>query len=304
MWNLFAITFFLLFSNGFLNAQNLKILSSKIGFEIYEGSSPVLTYRVTPDTSQAPYDRPHYIHPLYNLEGEVITEDAPADHLHHHGLFTAWHQVLINDEMIGDAWMCENIKWSIKETNIDELNDRIVLHSVVQWMSRLDSAGKEQPILTEEMDLTIMESTNQFRIIDCDIFLKALMDDLKIGGSDDEKGYGGFSLRLKNPEDLTFYSGKIIEPRNTAVEALPWMNMFTEDGNYGVLVMVHPSNPDPTDQWILRNSKSMQNPVFPGRVPVEIDKEGVQLKYRVIVYQNPLEKKNIEMLYNQYIGKK
>lgn len=282
-------------------AQDLKVLSSRIGYDIYEGNMPVLTYRVVSDSSHVPYDRPHYIHPLYSMEGEVITEDVPEDHPHHHGLFTAWHQVIVGEKQIGDSWVCDNVNWEVVETNIEELDDRVVLSSVVQWSSRLDHS--EVSVVSEEMDLTIWKSTDHYRIIDADFTLQALVDQLKLGGSDDEKGYGGFNLRLKKPEELEFFSGKKIMPENTAVRALPWMDMRMNDGESGVLVMVHPSNPGPTDQWILRNSKSMQNPVFPGRDPVDIDEEGVKLKYRIIVYSNSMEEDVIDELYEAYVKK-
>ena len=36
-----------------------------------------------------------YIHPLWGLNGEVLTDDFPKDHYHHHGVFWAWPHVEI-----------------------------------------------------------------------------------------------------------------------------------------------------------------------------------------------------------------
>jgi AcrR family transcriptional regulator len=36
------------------------------------------------------FRRSCYIHPLYGLDGEVMTEDFPVDHRHHRGVFWAW----------------------------------------------------------------------------------------------------------------------------------------------------------------------------------------------------------------------
>ncbi len=65
-----------------------------------DGGKDVLTYRygdqLKPGAS-AVYTRASYIHPLYGLDGRVLTEDSPPDHLHHHGLFWAWPVVKVRD---------------------------------------------------------------------------------------------------------------------------------------------------------------------------------------------------------------
>ena len=34
-------------------------------------------------------------------DGQVLTEDFPADHLHHRGIFWAWHQVYVGEKAMG-----------------------------------------------------------------------------------------------------------------------------------------------------------------------------------------------------------
>lgn len=36
------------------------------------------------------YSRSGYLHPIWSPAGKVVTNDAPANHLHHHGLWAAW----------------------------------------------------------------------------------------------------------------------------------------------------------------------------------------------------------------------
>ena len=49
-----------------------------------------------------------YIHPLWGLNGEVLTDDFPADHYHHHGVFWAWPHVEIGREKF-DLWEYKDI---------------------------------------------------------------------------------------------------------------------------------------------------------------------------------------------------
>ena len=49
--------------------------------------------------------RANYVHPLLDLDGEPLTEDFPADHPHHRGVFWAWHQVRIGGRQPSFATM-------------------------------------------------------------------------------------------------------------------------------------------------------------------------------------------------------
>ena len=60
------------------------------GLELTENGKPVLFYQQAPKTLTGEYICSNYIHPLYNLDGEVLTEEFPPDHQYHRGIFLAW----------------------------------------------------------------------------------------------------------------------------------------------------------------------------------------------------------------------
>ncbi len=49
------------------------------------------------------YLRGGYIHPLYSPSGLVVTDDYPASHVHHHGIWSAWTRAQFNGHAI-DFW--------------------------------------------------------------------------------------------------------------------------------------------------------------------------------------------------------
>ena len=53
--------------------------------------------------------------------------------------------------------------------------------------------------------------------------------------------------------------------------------------------------------WILRSVTSMQNVPYPGRTPIPLTKEGMELKYRVVVHDDKLSVTEIEKLFQQYV---
>ena len=73
--------------------------------DITDSGKPVLRYnyktvepgemlnKVTPGNLIYTRARSDYIHPLYGLDGEVLTRDWSIDHPHHRGIYWAWPEV-------------------------------------------------------------------------------------------------------------------------------------------------------------------------------------------------------------------
>ena len=275
------------------------------GIEIRQGDERVLFYQVKPKSLNGKFQRASYIHPLYSLDGNPMTEDFPRDHPHHHGIYSAWHQVIVGDTVVGDGWTGKNVSLDVIDTKVKKVGKRLVVQSEVLWKSSL--GGKEtEPIVREVLAITVHETQDTLRIIDYDFVLTALKEQVKVGGSHDEKGYGGFSLRFMLPENIRFLAQEgEVQAQVVAVNAGPWMN-FTGSfdgpaaGASGVVVLSHPSNPGHPQPWILRKEKSMQNAAFPGREPVSLSEDGLAFRYRMVVYEGELASSVIQKMYRAY----
>jgi methane monooxygenase PmoA-like len=288
--------------------QHFTTIKSDEGIEILENHKKVLFYQVRPKSVGGKYERAGFVHPLYSFNEKSLTEDMPEDHPYHRGIFWAWHQIIWHNKQIADGWISQNISWEPSKIAVQKKKKSIILQSEMLWKSVLDD-NRSKPVVREHTLITVYRSTSQSRIIDFDIQLFALEDSLKIGGSDDEKGYGGFCLRLKLPGDISFVSNDIeVTPLETAVHAGPWMN-FTgsfdgEDSRkIGIAVFCHDSNPGHLTEWILRKKGSMQNVAYPGRKPVALSKNGLRLRYRLVIHDTNIGKSDLENLYQEYIRK-
>jgi hypothetical protein len=290
-----------------VHAQNLKTIRSDEGIEILENGKKVLFYQQRPKSLGGKYERAGYIHPLYSLDENSLTEAFPEDHPYHHGIFWAWHQILLNDKSIADGWICENISWKPVKLKVKKRKENVILQSEMIWTAKLDQ-NNPTTIVKENTKITVYKSTEQYRIIDFDIHLSALVDSLKIGGSDDAKGYGGFCLRLNLPKDISFVSNDTgVTPIETAVTAGPWMNFtgsFDGPGmsKTGIAVFCN-LTAECNRTWILRKEKSMQNVPYPGRTPITLSRNGWRLKYRLIIHDGKLSGATLNTLYRQYIQK-
>lgn len=290
---------FLLLCLSIAGFSQINMVVKDDGFLFMEGSDSLFFYQKSPKDKGGEYSRCNYIHPLYGPDNSWLTEDFPSDHLHHRGVFWAWHQILIDNKLVSDGWELKNFKQKVTDIEFRLQKGIGYLNTTVEWESPLWKDGSE-PYLQEKTAITMYPKTGSYRRIDFEIKLKALTDRLSIGGSDDEKGYSGFSVRLKLPADVSF-SGEngLVEPINTAVDAGNTMKIngsFLKGGKKGgVVIFSNPENPVPSTNWILRKAASMQNAVYPGRQAVSIPfDEPLVLKYSLLIFQGDMSMKQIK----------
>jgi len=259
------------------------------GYQVYDREQPVLFYHTGTNSYKGRHPRANYVHPLMGLDGRVLTEDFPDDHPHHRGVFWAWHQVLVSGKRAGDSWSCRDTVWNVRRVKVlDGSAGSVALEATVHWTSPRWQNGTKA-FLAETVTLRVHRAADNARAVDFHLVLRALADDVKLGGAENDKGYGGFCTRIVLPKDLAMTGPKgPVTPKRTPVVAGAWLN-FT--GTFGrdtsaLAFFVHPSNPGFPQPWILRNQRSCQNAVYPGRHAVSIPKDKpLVLRYRLLIHK-------------------
>jgi hypothetical protein len=276
---------------------------NKQGIELFENGKSVFFYQREPKSLTGEYICNNYIHPLYSLGGDTITEEFPPDHPYHRGVFWAWHQLYIDSTSLGDGWVMDKITQDVTDVLINTDRKKASLSLNVLWKSSVYSNNK--PFINEHTGITIYRLKSGIRMIDFTITLDALVPQISIGGSDDEKGYGGFCVRSKLPDDLVFTSenGKVT-PEVNQINAGSWMDFsasFGKSGKTGFTIFCHPGTPNYPAPWILRQSGSMQNVVFPGRERLKLTmNKPVELRYRLIIHNGTARDLDIARLQEAY----
>jgi len=290
----------------------VRITKDPQGFWFTEGDTKVLFYQAVrkalPDGQAA---RSNYFHPLYDLDGTVLTEDFPKDHVHHRGIFWAWHQVRIDGKTVQDQWVNRDSFWNVEEAGIESDARSASLALRVLWESPLfaDAQGRRRPFVGERSVTRVHQAEGAIRKIDFHQRLTALVDGVEIGGSDDAKGYGGFSYRVVMPPDIRFTGAQgVVTPIENAVAASPWMDVsgsYGTSGKSGLTVLTHPTTTGFPQPWILRARASMQNAVYPGRQPAAIPRDRpVILRYRLVLHRGELAPSEIERLQKEYAAER
>lgn len=277
------------------------------GVWLQEGDAKVLFYQRRPKSKDGKYTRANYVHPLLDLDGAPLTEDFPADHLHHRGVFWAWHQVTIGAKAVGDPWALKDCGWDIRDVKTESSDSAMSLRTTVHWLSPLwlDANGAQKPFVREQAVIRVHRTEKDRRLVDFEISLTALEPETRIGGAAPTPGYGGFSPRLRLPKDVRFLGPKgEVKPLPGPVDAAPWIDVagtFTSDRSSGVAMLIHPSTPGFPQPWILRSRGSMQNPVYPGPVPVLLPmEEPLVLRYRLVIHRGAAGIEQIERWQREY----
>ncbi|MBC8291144.1 MAG: PmoA family protein [Planctomycetes bacterium] len=172
------------------------------GVLVLDSGKKVLFFQQKPKSLDGQYERAGYVHPLWDLDGEVLTEDFPDDHKHHRGIFWTWHQLTVGGKRVGDPWICKDFLSSVRAVKPVLRDDGTArLEVLSHWKSPLweDENGIQKTIAVEKTGIVIHPVRDCARAIDFAISLHAVEKDVRIGGSEDVKGYGGFCTRLKLP---------------------------------------------------------------------------------------------------------
>jgi len=125
--------------------------------------------------------------------------------------------------------------------------------------------------------------------------MKALADGVSIAGSDDEKGYGGFSARLINTADMLFYSqGERVKPTKNQLKAGSSMTIEWSTGTLPQFRLACGAQGKAIDQWIIRNNLSMQNCAWPGRPHVTLAQDKVtSINASITLSQNQMRSNTV-----------
>lgn len=277
------------------NSPLARIAERSEGFQFLEGDRPVLFYQQQPKSREGKYTRAGYVHPLLGLDGEMLSEDFSDDHPHHRGVFWAWHQLWVGDRKIGDPWVTEDHLAVVREARVVAEGPVFAELAVeVDWVSPLftDASGQPKPIVRENTTIRMFRSAGGAQAIDFEIALRALVRNVRIGGSENDRGYSGFTVRVQPPEGMVLNDaiGTLTEDR--IQQASPWADAsgyFGEGRESGVSILSHPSLPEFPPKWVLRHY-GMQNVAYPGRhaVPLSEDKPLV-LRHRVLVHRGDMK---------------
>lgn len=277
--------------------------------QVNDGDQPVLVYNFGVITNEKVPESDHrrsracYVHPVYGLRGEQLTDDFPRDHYHHHGIFWTWPHVAV-DGQEHDLWAGNTIrqkfgKWLAKESG----PAAAVIGVENGWF-----VGEKQ-VMTERVWLRVYGAAADARAVDIDLTLIPADKPVTLWGAAG-KSYGGLTMRFKPPAErgpetvITTPSGPTSRDLTTTI--LRWADYTSKfdgrDTASGAAIFVAPTHPDYPPEWLLR----YYGPLcvgWPGVYPETLEPgKPVRLSYRVWIHKNAVGTSALNRAYSAYLA--
>lgn len=282
-------------------------------YTLMEGGQPVLRYNFGNVPMPAgvelkhfadgrPYggERSNYLHPVYGLNGEVITDDY-TEHPHHRGIWLSWPVVRWNDR-VADIWAVCDV-WARPE-KLEALEDgpkMALLKASNLWKLGVE---EQHPIVREEMTLRVhptTETEKRGRKLDIDVTLTALEDGVAIGGRP-KAGYGGMTYRAvpaENQEIAPFVAHESADPRGA------WCRYSADfpgsRTRTSVVLIQHSSNPGYPTVHNVYAAINCFMPAFPGDAEYPLPKgKPVTLRHQVWIVEGVPSQGELQEAWEEY----
>lgn len=282
-------------------------------YTLMEGDQPVLRYNFGnvprpagvelkhfADGRSYGGERSNYLHPVYGLNGEVITDDY-TEHPHHRGIWLSWPVVRWNDR-VADIWaVCDVWARPEKLEALEAGPKMALLKATSLWKFGIE---EQHPIVREEMVLRVYPTAGtekRGRKFDIDVTLTALEDGVAIGGRP-KAGYGGMTYRAvpaENQEIAPFVADESSDPRGA------WCRYSADfpgsKTRTSVVLIQHPSNPGyPTEHNVYAAINCFM-PAFPGDAEYPLAKgKPVTLKHRVWIVEGVPSEEELQEAWEGY----
>jgi hypothetical protein len=239
---------------------------------------------------------------LYAVDGAVLTEDFPADHYHHRGIFWAWPLTALGERVM-DVWALDGIRpvfqsWLMRAGYVDGARIGVVNG----W--KFDG-GDTVPVI-EQIVFHVHAAGENSRAIDFDLtFVNQADQPVRFLGAEG-KGYGGFSYRPDaTHKPFTFMAKDGVVAQDALECETPWADVSWEDATTGatrgVAIFQHPSNPGyPHRGWIFRHYGFL-GACWPHTRPYYLPPgNSLRLRYRLMTHDGTAVQAEVAERFSQY----
>lgn len=297
-------------ASALLSVSFAASLAGKSGFqwvnasdkalELREGKRPVFVYNygvISKEGVPADRARSSYVHPLYGLDGEVLTDDFPKDHYHHRGLFWAWPHVKVGNEEV-DLWMLKGIRHQFERWLEKKADKQSALLGVKNgWF-----VG-DKKVVDEEAWLRVLPAANDQQAVDVELILTPVEKPLTLRGAEG-KSYGGITLRFAPRTNTVIVTPQGSGKDDLSMARLPWADLSAQfEGRKepsGAAIFISPEHPDYPPQWLTRHYgvlcvgwPGVQEQTFQPDKPIVC-------RYRVLIHRGAMAQQKWESIYNDY----
>ncbi|MCF6313100.1 MAG: PmoA family protein [Verrucomicrobiales bacterium] len=274
-----------------------------------------------------------YFHPLATLDGAVLTDLRPGDHLWHRGLRFAWKK--INGLEGYWVWPDGQKRWPDKKMGRTEVTEVKVIanddfSATFELQLSYHPPGEPADLIEKRtISVSAPDEKGDYHIDWHGVFTAgakgAVLDRTPIEGEQDGKwfgGYAGLQFRVADLEKVTSWTisnsgdehvrsdAKNItkETRESLAvmhgKAANWVDLYLEwndDKHAGVMIMDHPSNFHHPSPWHVAAMphEFHQAPIFDAPVALKAG-DKISFTFRILIHADRREKREIDQSWEQF----
>lgn len=268
---------------------------------LWENDKPVLVYNhgliARPDIAGS-RARACYLHPVFGLDGEVLTDDFPQDHRYHRGMYWAWPHIKIGDKEY-DLW---SVRADLRQTFVRWVTKEASTTGAKLSVENGWFAGDKQ-LVREQVRLVVHPADAEPRAIDVELSWTPLEQPMTLSGAEG-KSYGGFNFRFapRTKTIITTAQGRTSD--DLLVTRLPWADFsadFSGPGKLsGAAIFVHPQHRDYPPTWMTRHY-GLLSVGWPGIEPQTFPVgQTITCRYRIWIHRGSPAAAEIQQVYEQY----
>ncbi len=254
------------------------------------------------------YLRGGYLHPLTTPTGNVVTDDYPANHLHHHGVWTAWARTVFQGRKT-DFWNMGQGLGRVDSSGIDYSWSGAAFAGVEAENVFTDLTSGEPIIVLNELWLVkvfaISSGETPYHLVEL-TSTQTMADEFDLELP--EYHYGGIGIRGRGEwdgkENATFLTSEGITDRDMANgKPARWVFMggAVDGGKAGMAILssrenfrapqpvrIHPSEPFVSFAPQTASAMTIKHG------------ETFRSQYRFVIMDGEVEKELLERLWNDY----
>lgn len=291
--------------------DGVKVQRDGKKLKVSAAGKPLLEYQADPgdfprDNIKPIFRRGSYLHPIYSPSGKVITDDFPPNHIHHHGVWSAWS----NAEFEGrgtDSWNMGDGKGRVEFVSLGETWSGPVYGGFRAKQRHVDlTGGSPKTILNEDWEIRILNRFPNQKFWAFDLITTQTCASTAIKFP--EYRYGGVGFRGNwawNGKDAmqVLTSEGVTDREKSHTMRARWCDMHgVIDGErVGITVMGHPENFRAPQPMRVHPSEPFFNfaPQQAGNFDLQPGKTYVA-RYRFVIHDGPPDKDLLERIWAAY----
>ncbi len=249
------------------------------------------------------FHRSGYLHPVYTPTGLMVTDDYPPDHLHHHGIWSAWTRTAFQGRN-PDFWNMGNRTGLVEHMGLDTLWEGPVHGGLRARLQQVD--------LTGATPTTVLNETWQVRVYNTDaLHLFDVTVTQELAGDSIvhllEHHYGGLGLRgargWTGPVNTRFLTSEGRTRLDGHATRARWCHVggMVAGEMVGIAVLGHPENYESPQPMRIHPDEPFFNfaPAQAGAFAIRPG-EKYEMRYRFVVYDGDPDPDLLDALWEDF----